>query len=140
MIARPFSQVVVWEGIVIGDLVEQFVEFCATEFNGARVKYIREIETNPDVNEFGAPMKGTGGRNDVLFAIHEDDVPKFAVKRIGWGMRWLDDVYGNGNGYLYPADVRELLSWNEPTVEPVGIDELLNSYREDGSETGCVGE
>jgi hypothetical protein len=47
-------------------------------------------------------------------------------------MRWLDDVYGNGHGDLYPADVRELLSWDSA---PTG-----DEYREDGSETGCVGE
>lgn len=111
MIDRPFSQVVVWQGILIGpEMTDQFVEFCATEFDGARVQYIREIQTFPDP---GVP--GTGGRNDVLFSIHEDDVSKFAVKRLGWGMRWLDDVYGNGHGHLYPDDVRELLSWNEPT-------------------------
>jgi hypothetical protein len=127
MNAAPFSQVVVWPAVIVGpDKITEFVAFCAEAFNGTRVQYLREIETKPDLNEFGSPVEDTGGRNDVLFAVHEDDIPKFAVPRLAYGMRWLDDVYGNGQGHLYPEDVRELLSWDE--------------YREDGSETGCVGE
>jgi hypothetical protein len=132
----PFSQIAVWHGVIIGPTqVDAFVQFCADEFAGTRVQYIREVETKPDVNEFGSPIEGTGGRNDVLFAVHEDDIGKFAVPRFHYGMRWLDDVYGNGDGYLYPADVRELLCWtNESSSAEV------DEYREDGSETGCVGE
>ena len=132
----PFSQVVSWQGIVIGpEHVQAFIEFIAERFDGTRAQYIREVETSPDLNDDGSEVPGTGGRNDVLFAVHEEDISKFAVERIGYGMRWLDDVYGNGLGYLYPADVRELLCWtNEPTTAEV------DEYREDGSETGCVGE
>lgn len=129
MNSAPFTQVAVWSGVVVGPSnIEGLVEFFATEFNGTRVQYIREVETSPDLSASGMPIMGTGGRNDVLFAVHEDDIGKFAVPRLAYGMRWLDDVYGNGQGHLYPADVRELLSWDK------------DEHREDGSETGCVGE
>lgn len=132
MNAAPFSQVVVWPGVIVGpDNINEFVAFCADAFSGTRVQYLREVYTNPDKNEFGSNVPDTGGRCDVLFGVHEDDIGKFAVARLAYGMRWLDDVYGNGQGHLYPEDVRELLSWND-----IEADE----YREDGSETGCVGE
>ena len=133
---QPFSQVVVWPGVIIGpDKIDEFVAFCADAFAGARVQYIREVYTKPDLNEFGRDEPGTGGRCDVLFGIHEDDIGKFSVARLGYEMRWLDDVYGNGGGHLYPADVRELLCWTDESTS-AEVDE----YREDGSETGCVGQ
>jgi len=137
MNAAPFSQVVVWHGIVIGDEhIPDFLNFVAERFSGTRAQYIREVVTTPDLDDNGVEIPGTGGRNDVLFAVHEDDIAKFAVERLGYGMRWLDDVYLNGNGYLYPADVSELLSWTSTEPSSAEVDE----YREDGSETGCVGE
>jgi hypothetical protein len=129
----PFTQVAVWHGVIIGpENIVDFVKFCADAFAGTRVQYLREVETGPDRDDFGRAVEGTGGRNDVLFAVHEDDIGKFAVPRFHYGMRWLDDVYGNGHGDLYPADVRDLLCWDSA---PTG-----DEYREDGSETGCVGE
>lgn len=128
MNAAPFSQVCVWPAVIVGaDKIDDFTQFFLEQF-GTRVQYIREVETGPDLNEFGSAVEDTGGRNDVLFGVHEDDIPKFAVPRLTIGIQWLDDVYGNGQGHLYPADVRELLSWKD------------DEYREDGSETGCVGE
>jgi hypothetical protein len=125
----PFTQVAVWPGVIVGpEKVADFVAFCADAFAGTRVQYIREVVTGPDRDDFGRAVEGTGGRNDVLFGVHEDDIGKFAVPRFTYGMRWLDDVYGNGHGDLYPADVRDLLCWKD------------DEYREDGSETGCVGE
>jgi hypothetical protein len=119
--------------VIIGpENIVDFVKFCADAFAGTRVQYLREVETGPDRDDFGRAVEGTGGRNDVLFAVHEDDIGKFAVPRFHYGMRWLDDVYGNGHGDLYPADVRDLLCWDSA---PTG-----DEYREDGSETGCVGE
>jgi hypothetical protein len=134
----PFTQVAVWPGVIVGpSQIEGFVAFCADAFDGTRVQYIREVYTNPDVNEFGRNEPGTGGRCDVLFGVHEDDIGKFAVPRLHYGMRWLDDVYGNGGGYLYPDSVRELLCWSATTqpdtvseddiFERPSIDDLLNS-------------
>jgi hypothetical protein len=131
MIARPFQQVVVWPGTIVGEAnVADFEKFVADEFNGTRAKYIREVYTNPDQNALGEDVPDTGGRCDLLFSVHFDDIGKFAVARLAYGMRWLDDIYGNGGGHLYPADVRELLCWRAED----------NEYREDGSETGSVGE
>ena len=33
-------------------------------------------------------------------------MPKFAVKRFTFGMRWWEDVYFNGGEGIYPIDFR----------------------------------
>jgi hypothetical protein len=75
---------------------------------GVRVQLLETILTKPDV---GVP--DTGGRCDIFLAIHEDDVAKFAVPRLGMGIRWLEDVVSKVNGYpsnpIYPDYVLEYL-------------------------------
>ena len=66
-IKKPYSQVLVWSGTVIGDTpVEEFNKFFKDEF-GVRVNFIEEIVTSPDLNDKGFPIEGTGGRHDVFF-------------------------------------------------------------------------
>lgn len=132
MIDSPFSQVVVWQGTVVGAKnAADFEKFILVQMN-TRAKYIMDVYTNPDLNALGEPVPDTGGRCDVLFSVHRDDVAHFAVPRFQYGMRWLDDVYGNGGSYLYPREVAELLSWKQDSAD--------DEYREDGSETGSVGD
>ena len=35
---------------------------------------------------------------------------KFAVKRLSMGIRWWEDVLGNGNGKLYSSEILEKYS------------------------------
>ena len=101
-----FNQLCVWPGVVVGDskkVQEDFVKFFKDEL-GVTVKYEAEIKTLPDPGDLG--MK-TGGRNDVFFYIADGDIGKFAVPRLGMGIRWYEDVLGNGGGKLYPTEVLE---------------------------------
>lgn len=111
VVQRPdFSQVCVWPAVLVGsDSIEEFETFMQTEFD-ARIQYLEEIKTAPDTLN-GFPIEDTGGRNDVLFAIHTEDVPKFAIKRLPYGIRWIEDVYGNGGGDLYPARIANYKTW-----------------------------
>lgn len=105
-----FVQVCVWPGTLVGkDNVADFEQFVLDEL-GTRVQYLEEVTTAPDMRN-GFPVEGTGGRNDVLFAVHNEDVMKFAVPRFQFGMRWLEDMYGNGHGALYPERVAEYQCW-----------------------------
>lgn len=107
-----FEQVCVWPGTLVGaDKTAEFEVF-VLENLGTRIQYLEEVQTAPDY-ENGYPVKGTGGRNDVLFAVHNDDVMKFAVPRFQYGMRWLEDVYGNGGGDLYPERIAQYQCWEE---------------------------
>jgi len=111
-----FSQVCVWGSTIVGkENVKQFEDFMKSEYK-IRVKYLEEIKTLPDMKN-GKPVKGTGDRNDVLFAIHSDDIKTFAVKRFGMDppVRWIEDVLGNeksrNDDSIYPESVRKYLTW-----------------------------
>lgn len=107
-----FEQVCVWPGTLVGaDKVAEFEAFVLEKL-GTRIQYLEEVKTAPDYKN-GRPVKGTGGRNDVLFAVHKDDLMKFAVPRLQYGMRWLEDVYGNGGGDLYPDRIAQYQCWEK---------------------------
>ena len=110
----PFTQVVVWPGTLVApEQIAEFEAFMLTELK-ARVKYLETIFTGPDI-ENGCPVEGTGGRADVFFAIHAEDIGKFAIPRFQYEMRWIEDVLGNelmkGEVSIYPARVRDYRTW-----------------------------
>jgi len=106
-----FDQVCVWPGIVVNDSdVSTFESFFLNEM-GVRVQFLEEIRTSPDVDKYGNPVLGTGGRADAFFAVHSDDVGKFALPRLMMGIRWIEDVFGNGGGYLYEDRVALYKTW-----------------------------
>ena len=112
---KPFTQVVVWPSFAVGKFVQQFNEFIKFIADGSMVQYITEI-VSPFAN--GVDIPCTGGRNDLLFAIHEDDIIKFAVKRkanekiIGMPeMYWLEDFYDEGRADSYPDAISKLRGW-----------------------------
>ena len=105
-IKNQFNQLCVWPGTVVGDskkIQEDFVKFFKDELD-VTVKYETEVKTLPDPGDLG--MK-TGGRNDLFFYIADDDIGKFAIPRLNMGIRWYEDVLGNGGGDIYPTEVLE---------------------------------
>ena len=106
-----FTQVCVWpETSLGGSTGKEFEEWVLTNF-GTRVQFLETIVTNPDLDSVGDVVPETGGREDLFFAVHNEDIAKFAIPRLVVGIRWIEDVYGNGGGYLYPARVAEYKSW-----------------------------
>lgn len=97
-----FTQLCVWEGTLLGgpstdsDAVKQFVNFIEGEF-GVRIKFEAQVFTLPG-------RDGEGGRSDLFFYIHNDDIPKFAVRRFKYRIRWWEDVLRNGNEELYTEE------------------------------------
>lgn len=100
--SNPFSQVVVWPHTLLGDdnTEADFQQFITEEFD-ARIKLIGEHRINKD-------------RTDLLFYIHSEDIPKFAVARLSWGMRWLEDVMANDGSYTPPEGIAP--TWNEDAI------------------------
>ena len=72
---------------------------------GIQVKPVGCVKTLPDIED-GEEVAGTGGRTDFFFFVKAADVPKFAIKRFEFGMRWWEDVYFNGNEHIYPLEFR----------------------------------
>ena len=108
-----FSQVCLWPGTLVGkSKIKDFEEFMLKEL-GVHIQYLEEIETFPDRDELGREVPGTGGRNDVLFAVFADDVGSFAVSRLSMGIRWIEDVLADCNysSPIYPERVFEYKTW-----------------------------
>lgn len=98
-----YKQVCVWPGTIVGeDKISDFEKFMMDDFQ-TRVQYLEEIETYPDIS---GDLK-TGGRNDLFFAVHSNDIGKFAVPRLSVGIRWIEDVLSEVNyrNEIYPERV-----------------------------------
>lgn len=103
-----FDVVCVWPATIVSkERIAEFEDWFKNEF-GIDVQYLEEIETLPDLDEDGEIVEETGGRNDVFFAIKSDDVPKFAVKRLMYGIRWASDALSQ-NKEIYPKHVFEYI-------------------------------
>jgi len=114
---NPYTQVCVWQSTILKKGQEkEFEEFMLKEYK-IRVKFIEVIYTFPDRDEHGNNVEGTGGRSDVFFYIHIDDITKFAIPRLKMEppVRWIEDVLGNmsdpDNPEIYPQRVTEYRSW-----------------------------
>lgn len=101
---QGYHQLCVWEGTILGDTPMSEFEKFFKEHGGWRVKFLEEVVTLPDVVD-GRVVEGIGGRHDVFFLVHEDDISTFAVPRLQMGIRWWEDVLGNGHGNIYPQEV-----------------------------------
>lgn len=110
-----FTQVCVWPGTTGGAKDPKGFEAFILEEFGASALFLEEIETGPDYDLAGDPVEGTGGRTDLIFAVHQADVGKFAVPRLMAGIRWIEDVLDNesarGEGSIYPARFIDYRSW-----------------------------
>ena len=78
-----------------------------------RVQYLETILTKPDIGRDGEPIENTGGRSDILFAVHLNDIAKFAVPRLQAGIRWIEDVLAPDNyrSPIYPKRVFQYRTW-----------------------------
>lgn len=103
---NKFNQLCVWMGTVLGDSpVEELVNFFQSELN-TRIQFAEEVITNPSIDENNNLIPDTGGRHDLLFYVHDDDISSFAIKRLGMGIRWWEDVVKyNDNSHLYTSEV-----------------------------------
>ena len=106
-----YNQLCVLQGTIMPDGGAKELETFFKDEMGVKVKFETEVKTLPDTPE----CTETGGRNDIFFYIHDDDIGNFAVPRLQMGIRWWEDVLGNGNGKLYDNDVLEAYpnTWEE---------------------------
>ena len=103
-----YTQLCVWHGTVLGESsIQEFEQYFLDEMS-VHVKYHTEVETLPDLDENGNPIPDTGGRNDLFFYVHDEDINKFAVPRLSMGIRWWEDVVTyNSNEHLYTEEFLE---------------------------------
>ena len=100
-----YTQLCVWPGTVLGDSTPQELESFFLEEMKTRIKFHAEVKTLPDIDENGNAVTETGGRNDLFFYVHSEDIGNFAIPRLKMGIRWWEDVVGyNDNSHLYPEE------------------------------------
>ena len=101
------KQLCVWPGTVLTeDQHDDFREFFKKEL-GAVVGTIEQVTTLPNKDKEGNDVPDTGGRSDIFFTVVEGtNMGVFALKRLALGVRWWEDVLGNGNGKIYSKDKR----------------------------------
>ena len=107
---EDYNQVCVWPATIVGeDKITEFEKFMLEQFK-TRVQYLEEIKTLPDK---GKSIEESGGRNDVFFAVHDDDIGKFSVPRLEFGIRWIEDVLSKDNykDKIYPSRVSKYKTW-----------------------------
>ena len=111
---EEFTQVCIFTGLIVED-PKEFEEQVLQRF-GTRIQYLETITTKPDLDD---PL--TGGRLDVFFAVHKDDILKFAIPRLELGIRWIEDSLSELNNYsknpIYPSRVFEYKTWNADSTE-----------------------
>ncbi len=117
-----YSQVCIWPGTLmeesqIPELESMFLS------EGFRIKFLEVIFTNPDKCPNGHIIPGTGGRSDIFFGIHHDDIPKFAGWRFKLGIRWIEDALAthNHSSHLYPERVKGYCTW-DATITPEEVE------------------
>jgi hypothetical protein len=110
---EDYKQVCIWPGTTLGDsTTEDFEKHMLKKF-GVRTQYLEEIETLPDKLSNGYNNPETGGRIDTFFGVHQEDISKFAMPRLMYGIRWIEDVLDKDNYHqkIYPERVFHYMSW-----------------------------
>lgn len=101
--------VVLWPGTLMGDhTAQEFADFMKADFN-VDAQFLEEVTTGPDREPSGLPIPGSGDRIDLLFAINPTTMGNFPVKRLAFGMRWLDDALDQDAYKIYPARLKQYL-------------------------------
>ena len=103
-----YKQLCMWPGTLLGDSTPKDLENFFLDEMGVRVKYHAEVKTLSDLDSSGNSVPETGGRNDLFFYVHDEDVMNFAVPRLKMGIRWWEDTVGyNDNSHLYTKEFLE---------------------------------
>lgn len=114
-INEGFGIVCVWPSTLMPEAesressIEEFEKFFLDNLQ-VRVQFLEQIFTKPDKGDVSGE---TGGRSDIFFALHNEDVAKFTLPRFQYDIRWLEDVVARINGYhknpLYPGRILDYL-------------------------------
>ena len=103
-----FDLVCVWSATLIGEKhASEFENWFKNEFD-IEVQYLEEVTTLPDRDKDGNVVEKTGGRNDVFFAIKREDASKFAIPRLHFSIRWVEDAILQDEN-IYPKYIKEYL-------------------------------
>ncbi len=120
-----FKQVCMFLGIDCDfeDIEKEFCEFMLESFD-IRTQYLELSVSKPTVQR-GKELENTGGRLDVVFAIHTDDIEKLAAIKMATNnqipLKWIEDVMNPNNSYAETLSehLNGYCSWDASTT-PAG--------------------
>ena len=115
-----YNQVCLIAGIIPPKNEEEIKKFETLIFDKfkTRIKYIDYMLTKPDTDSDGNNVPNTGGRLDVLFYVHDEDISIFAVPRFSIRARWIEDVLADMNYRckIYPDSIYQYVTWNKEYI------------------------
>ena len=98
----------VWPQILAEkDDVENIQDFMSNMSCRNRVKIVGCVKTLPNYEHRNDENPETGGRVDLVFYFHNEDIYRVAVRRLQHGIRWWEDVvmneleHGLSQGIIY---------------------------------------
>jgi hypothetical protein len=123
-----YNDIFVWTAVIM-DNDERINEFEALMNNTykIRVKFLEQIITQPGINHLH--QKHNGGRQDMIFSVHEDDIP--ALKNFIHIMERIDNellimewnLYCTYSGqYMYPQHILDKYPFKHvdfPSIEKI---------------------
>ena len=101
---NPYNQTVVLQGYGLGGRSPAYFAEQFKKDHNIRVKFGEEVLTLPDQVD-GVEVRNTGGRSDILFYVHDDDVLEFARIKLELNCRWWEDISYNDYQYIYPQEI-----------------------------------
>lgn len=111
-IEEDFNQVLIWPGTHLEGRIESFVQFVKEEFD-ARIQYLETYETSPVRSFNGSPIEWTGGRQDIVFALHKEDLGKFTLKWRSHGVQEIEFIMNDDVDEVYPDRFRKYTFLND---------------------------
>lgn len=97
---KKFNQLCVMEGTTLGKSTSKdFEKFFKEE--GFTIKFAEQVTTNKVLDDGSI-------REDLLFYISEEDIPRFATWRFNMDIKWWEDiVFYNERASEYSAEILE---------------------------------
>jgi hypothetical protein len=98
-----YEQMVVLQGCKYNnDADKQYFLDIFKKHNFRKPKIVGVVTTLPSKDEHGNIIPNTGGRQDLFFFINNKDINKFAIWRLIYDMKWLEDIYHKNEEHIYP--------------------------------------
>ena len=119
ILKEHFIQVFVWSNVKLApNTPTDFENYMAKNNNGTRIQFMEEINT--------------GNRNDILFAVHTDDLNKFYAVAKPEAIVRLDDIAFDEAFSCYPPRLEEYLLRKKALM--VLGETMLNNFKESDNE------
>lgn len=97
---KNYPQVCIWEGINPENFsFKWFTDKMKKDFD-VRIICLEVIETRPEIRS-ARVVEGTGGRFDLFFSVHKQDVDSFNEPKTQYTMKWVDDEISPAENYKY---------------------------------------